>query len=260
MADIALELRHVHKRFGRTAVLRDVSLVVREGERVALIGPNGAGKSTLFGVASGALAPDSGEVRLRGERIDGRLPYDIRRRGLARSFQASRLFGRLSVLDNVRCALLAAQGRRHCFWRRLDRLDDVNEQALQVLARLHLDQRCGVPAAQLAYAEQRALDVAIALAGTAHTVLLDEPTAGMSRSETQRFVQVLREATRGRTLIVVEHDMGVVQELADRVAVLCGGELLVDGRPEAVRADARVQQAYLGTASLAAGAAPGKAR
>jgi branched-chain amino acid transport system ATP-binding protein len=250
MPEVALELRHVHKRFGHTPVLCGVSLAVHEGERVAVIGPNGAGKSTLFDVASGALAPDSGEVLLRGERIDGHAPYDIRQRGLARSFQASRLFGRLSVYDNLRCALLGAHPRRHCFWRRLDALADVHEHALRMLALVHLDHRQGVPAVQLSYAEQRALDVAMALAGSAHTVLLDEPTAGMSRSETQRFVQLLRQATQGRTLLVVEHDMGVVQELADRVAVLVAGEVLAEGSADVVRADPRVRQAYLGTAKV----------
>ena len=254
-----LVLDGLHKSLGGSAVLRGVSLSLRRGERVALIGPNGAGKSTLFNLVSGAMAPDSGGVWLRGRRIDGLAPQRVHRLGLARSFQVSSLFGGLSVSDNLRCAAMGAAG--YAFWRRLSRLRAVNERAAEMIDLLGLRHRADVPAGQLSYAEQRALELGLTVAGGAHTVLLDEPTAGMSQSETRRFVQLIREVTEGRTLLTVEHDMGVVFGLADRIAVLVYGEVIAFDTPEAVRADPRVQEAYLGsvlaeTQAAAAGHAP----
>jgi branched-chain amino acid transport system ATP-binding protein len=247
----ALELRSVHKRFGQTAVVRGVSLAVAAGERVALIGPNGAGKSTLFNLISGRFAPSTGEILLNGERIDGLSPFEINRRGLARSFQVSNLFTRLSVFDNIRCAVLWSLGHRYAFWSFLSNLRDANERTEQVLAMIRLDRRREVLASQLSYAEQRALEVGITIAGGAGVILLDEPTAGMSASETASFVKLIRDVTAGKTLVTVEHDMGVVFGLADRIAVLVQGEVIAFDTPDAVRANAQVQQAYLGSALIA---------
>ena len=247
----ALELLDVHKRFGATGIIRGARLQVRAGERVAIIGPNGAGKSTLFNLISGRLAPDHGEIRLHGQRIDGLAPHQVNRRGLARSFQVSNLFTRLSAFENIRCAVLWSLGYRYTFWRFLADLRDANQRADAVLAQIGLARRRDVPAMNLTYAEQRALEIGITIAGGAPVVLLDEPTAGMSRSETQRCVQLIREVTAGRTLLMVEHDMDVVFELADRVAVLVQGEVIAFDTPARVRADARVQQAYLGAALAA---------
>jgi len=241
-----LSLAGVHKQFGKTPIVRGVSLQVDEGERVALIGPNGAGKSTLFNLISGRHAPTAGEIRLRGRRIDGWPPELIHRLGLSRSFQVSQLFGRLSVEDHLRCACLWSLGHRYTFWRRLSALRDVRDRVDEVLDRLHLTGRRDVPAQHLTYAEQRALEIGLTLAGGADVLLLDEPTAGMSQSETARFVALLREVTAGKTLLTVEHDMSVVFGLADRVAVLVQGELIAFDTPQAVRADPRVQAAYLG--------------
>jgi branched-chain amino acid transport system ATP-binding protein len=246
-APIALELRDVWKRFGRTEIIRGASLAVRAGERVAIIGPNGAGKSTLFNLVSGRLAPSAGEIRLHGARIDGLAPHVIHRRGLARSFQVSNLFARLSVFENLRCAVLWSLGYRYSVWRLLSRLHDANARASELMAMLHLERRRNVPAMNLTYAEARALEIGLAIAGGAPVVLLDEPTAGMSLGETRRFVQLIREVTQGRTLLAVEHDMGVVFDLADRIAVLVHGEVIAFDVPAAVRADPRVQAAYLGT-------------
>ena len=250
----ALELRGVSKRLGRTAVVRGAAFAIDNGECVALIGPNGAGKSTIFDLVSGRLAPDRGEIRLHGRAIAGLAPHRIHRLGLARSFQLSLLFERLSVFENLRCALLWSLGYRYAFWRLLGRARDANARAEALLARLGLQQRRDVPAADLSYAEQRALEIGVTVAGGADVILLDEPTAGMSRSETARFVALVRELTQGRTLLVVEHDLGVVFELADRIAVLVRGEVIAFDTPAAVRADPRVQEAYLGTAF---GASPG---
>ena len=244
---IALELRDVRKRFGKTEIIRGASLQVNSGERVAIIGPNGAGKSTLFNLISGRFAPSSGEIVLNGARIDGAAPHHINRRGLARSFQVSNLFTRLSVFENLRCAVLWSLGYRYAFWRFLANLRDANERAEEVMAMLQLERRRDVLAMNLTYAEQRALEIGLTIAGGAEVVLLDEPTAGMSKSETRRFVQLIRDVTVGKTLLTVEHDMGVVFGLADRIAVLVYGEVIAFDTPEAVRANPRVQEAYLGS-------------
>ncbi len=220
---------------------------MQPGERVAIIGPNGAGKSTLFNLISGRFGPTRGEIRLHGERIDGRTPFEISRKGLARSFQVSNLFTRLSVFENLRCAVLWSMGHRYAFWKFLADLRDVNDRVEEVLEMIKLDRRRDVLAMNLTYAEQRALEIGITIAGGASVVLLDEPTAGMSKSETRRFVQLIREVTEGKTLLTVEHDMGVVFGLADRIAVLVYGEVIAFDTPEAVRANARVQEAYLGS-------------
>ena len=242
-----LELRELRKSFGRTEIIRGTSLAVQAGERVAIIGPNGAGKSTLFNLISGRFAPTSGDVLLHGQRIGGMKPFEINRRGLARSFQVSNLFVRLSVFENVRCAVLWSMGHRYAFWRFLADLQDANERTEQVLKMIHLERRRDVLAMNLTYAEQRALEIGITIAGGAEVILLDEPTAGMSRSETARFVDLIREITVGKTLLTVEHDMGVVFGLADKIAVLVYGEIIAFDKPDKVRADARVQEAYLGS-------------
>ncbi|MFN9281177.1 MAG: ABC transporter ATP-binding protein [Rubrivivax sp.] len=255
----AVELRNVHKRFGKTEIIRGTSLSVAPGERVAIIGPNGAGKSTLFNLISGRFGASSGDILLNGRKIDGLKPYEINRLGLARSFQVSNLFNNLSVFENLRCAVLWSLGYRYAFWKFLSNLRDANERAEQVLAMIRLDRRRDVLAVNLTYAEQRALEIGITIAGGAQVILLDEPTAGMSRAETTRFVELIREVTVGRTLLTVEHDMGVVFGLADRIAVLVYGEVIAFDTPDKVRADPRVQEAYLGSV-LAAHEAEGPDR
>jgi branched-chain amino acid transport system ATP-binding protein len=243
----AIELRGVRKRFGMTEVIRGASLSVAAGERVAIIGPNGAGKSTLFNLISGRHGVSSGEILLNGRSIVGMQPHQINRLGLARSFQVSSLFHRLSVFENVRCAVLWSLGYRYSFWKILSGLRAANERAAEVLTMIGLDRRRDVPAADLTYAEQRALEIGITIAGDAAVILLDEPTAGMSRSETIRFIDLIREITVGRTLLTVEHDMGVVFGLADKIAVVVYGEIIAYDTPENVRANQRVQEAYLGS-------------
>lgn len=255
----ALELVDLHKSFGKTAIIRGASLAVQPGERVAIIGPNGAGKSTLFNLISGRFGASSGEIRLHGQRIDGLEPYEINRRGLARSFQVSNLFNRLSVFENLRCAVLWSQGYRYAFWKALSRLRDANERAEQLMEMIRLHKKRDTLAMNLTYAEQRALEIGITIAGGADVVLLDEPTAGMSKSETRRFIELIREVTVGKTLLTVEHDMGVVFGLADKIAVLVYGEVIAFDTPEAVRANARVQEAYLGSVLAETQAAEAKA-
>jgi branched-chain amino acid transport system ATP-binding protein len=245
--EYAVELLDVRKSFGKTQIIRGAQLQVKPGERVAIIGTNGAGKSTLFNLISGRFGVTSGEIRLAGQRIDGLTPFEINRRGLSRSFQVSNLFTRLSVFENIRCAVLWATGARYSFWQRLSQLKAANERAEEVLQMIQLHKRRDHLAMNLTYAEQRALEIGITIAGGAEVILLDEPTAGMSKSETSRFVQLIRDVTVGKTLLTVEHDMGVVFGLADRIAVLVYGEVIAFDTPEKVRANPRVQEAYLGS-------------
>ena len=243
----AVELRDVRKSFGKTEIIRGANLAVRSGERVAVIGPNGAGKSTLFNLVSGRFGPTSGEILLNGERIDGKVPYEINRRGLARSFQITNIFGHLSVFENLRCGLLWSMGYRYSFWKFLAGLTDANERSEQLLRMIRLERKRDTLAMNLTYAEQRALEIGVTIAGGASVILLDEPTAGMSKSEPARFIDLIREVSVGKTLLTVEHDMGVVFGLADKIAVLVYGEVIAFDTPDAVRANPRVQEAYLGS-------------
>jgi branched-chain amino acid transport system ATP-binding protein len=243
-----LELVGVHKSFGVTPIIRGVDLAIERGERHAIIGPNGAGKSTLFHLVSGRFRLTQGSIRLKGEDITGKPPYEINRRGLSRSFQVTNIFPRLSVFENVRCSVLWSLGYRYSFWRDVDGLADANERSEAVLAQIKLTQRRDIQAGVLTYAEQRALEIGLAIAGGADVVMLDEPTAGMSHSETERVVELIRSVTAGRTLVMVEHDMGVVFNLADRISVLVYGQVIATGAPEEIRRDPAVREAYLGTA------------
>jgi branched-chain amino acid transport system ATP-binding protein len=244
----ALELKDLRKSFGKTEIIRGASLAVQPGERVAVIGPNGAGKSTLFNLISGRFPPSSGQVLLNGRRIDGKKPYEINRLGLSRSFQITNIFPKLSVFENLRCGVLWSLGYRYTFLKFLADLDDANERADELMHMIKLDKKRDVLATNLTYAEQRALEIGITIGGGAGVILLDEPTAGMSRSETRRFIELIKEVTVGKTLLTVEHDMGVVFGLADKIAVVVYGEVIAFDRPEAVRANRRVQEAYLGSA------------
>jgi branched-chain amino acid transport system ATP-binding protein len=242
-----LELKDLWKRFGRTEIIRGVSLSVNAGERIGVIGPNGAGKSTLFNLISGRFEPSSGEILLHGRRIDGKRPFEINRQGLSRSFQITNIFPKLSVFENLRCGVLWSLGYRYTFLKFLADLDDANERAEQLMEMIRLDRKRDVLAMNLTYAEQRALEIGITIAGGPQVILLDEPTAGMSKSETRRFIELIREVTEGKTLLTVEHDMGVVFGLADKIAVVVYGEVIAFDTPDKVRANARVQEAYLGS-------------
>ncbi|MEC5214679.1 branched-chain amino acid transport system ATP-binding protein [Polaromonas sp. CG_9.5] len=246
-ASYALELKNLRKSFGKSEIIRGINLAVNPGERVAIIGPNGAGKSTLFNLISGRFEPTSGEVLLDGQRIDGKKPFEINRMGLSRSFQITNIFPKLSVFENLRCGVLWSLGYKYTFLKFLADLDDANARAEELMAMIKLDKKRDVMATNLTYAEQRALEIGITIAGGANVILLDEPTAGMSRSETSRFITLIKEVTVGKTLLTVEHDMGVVFGLADKIAVVVYGEIIAYDVPEAVRADQRVQEAYLGS-------------
>jgi len=244
----ALALNDIHKSFGITPIIRGVTLDVKKGERHAIIGPNGAGKSTLFHLISGRFGVSSGQIMLHGEDITGLKPYEINRRGLSRSFQVTNIFPKMTVFENVRCAVLWHMGYRYSFWHNVRKLSGANERAEAILQQIGLADRREFPAGMLTYAEQRALEIGITIAGGAEVVMLDEPTAGMSRSETAHFVNLIRKVTEGRTLVMVEHDMGVVFDLADRISVLVYGQIIASDTPVNIRANKTVQEAYLGQA------------
>ena len=243
----ALELKDLRKSFGKTEIIRGANLAVNPGERVAIIGPNGAGKSTLFNLISGRFEPTSGDVLLNGQRINGLKPFEINRLGLSRSFQITNIFPKLSVFENLRCGVLWSLGYKYTFFKFLADLDDANDRADELMQMIKLDKKRDVLAVNLTYAEQRALEIGITIAGGANVILLDEPTAGMSKSETTRFINLIKSVTVGKTLLTVEHDMGVVFGLADRIAVVVYGEVIAFDAPDAVRANQSVQEAYLGS-------------
>ncbi len=244
----ALELDGLRKSFGKTEIIRGVDLAIAQGERHAIIGPNGAGKSTLFNLITGRYVPTAGSVHLNGQDVSGLAPYKINRLGLSRSFQITNIFPRMTVFENVRCSLLWSRGYRYSFWHMVGRSRDLTEATDAILEQINLTARRDLPAGVLSYAEQRALEIGITMAGGANVIMLDEPTAGMSHSETEYIVNLIRDVTEGKTLVMVEHDMSVVFGLADRISVLVYGEIIATGTPEEVRADPRVQEAYLGAA------------
>lgn len=246
MSGFSLELKDVRKSFGSAEIIRGANLQVPKGERFAIIGPNGAGKSTLFNLISGRFGISSGDILLNGNSIRNLKPYEINRSGLSRSFQITNIFHRLTVFENLRCAVLWSLGYKYSFWQRLNGLKDAQERAEDVLEQIGLKRRRNVTAGLLTYAEQRALEIGITIAGGADVILLDEPTAGMSRSESDAAVELIRKVTEGKTLLMVEHDMSVVFGLADKIAVVVYGEVIACDTPQNIRNNQKVKDAYLG--------------
>ena len=242
----ALRLKDVRKSFGPTEIIRGVDLDIVRGERHAIIGPNGAGKTTLFNLISGRFPITGGEISLNGTRTNELAPQEINRLGLSRSFQITSIFHRMTVFENIRCALLWSTGYRYSFWSPLWAQKALNQQAEQLLDELNLLARRDLQAGLLSYAEQRALDIGITIAGGATVILLDEPTAGMSHSETEYAVAMIKRVTEGKTLVMVEHDMRVVFGIADTITVVVYGQVIASDKPEDIRANRAVQEAYLG--------------
>lgn len=241
-----LVLDNVSKSFGSIRVLESINLEVAQGERHALIGPNGAGKSTLFNLISGRFAVSGGSIAMNGREISGLPPHALNRAGLGRSFQITHIFDNLTVRENVLLSVMGKYGKRWSFFRRGAVWDAIRAETENLLALGNLSIHADKTAGRLAYSEQRALEICMTVATGADVVLLDEPTAGMSREETTETINFIREMTVGRTLIMVEHDMGVVFNLADRVSVVAFGRILMTGTPEEVQNDPRVREAYLG--------------
>jgi branched-chain amino acid transport system ATP-binding protein len=245
--EYALQLSNVQKNFGETPIIRGVTLDVVKGEKHAIIGPNGAGKSTLFNLVTGKYAVSAGIIKLYGEDVTGLTPYEIYRKGLSRSFQVINIFHRMSVHENIRCSVLWSLGYKYSFWHLVHRLSDARERTEMILEQIGMTSRRNVIAGELSYAEQRALEIGVTIAGGADLILLDEPTAGMNRRETEHAVELIRKITQSKTLIIVEHDMSVVFSLAERISVLVYGKIITTDTPEKIRSNQTVQEAYLGT-------------
>jgi len=241
-----LEVRGLTKSFGALLASDNVALQVREGETHAIIGPNGAGKTTLIGQLAGDLRPDKGEVRFAGEDITALSAPARARRGLARSFQITSIYPDFSALENVMLAVQAHAGSSFRFFRAAREERALRSAAQGVLEGVGLGVRAGAPGSTLAHGEQRALEIAMALAGQPRLLLLDEPVAGMGAEETQRMIAFLATLKGGKTIILVEHDMDAVFSLADRISVLVYGRIIASGSPAEIRADPEVRRAYLG--------------
>ena len=246
MSDI-LKLSKVSKSFGPAQIIKNLDLNIKKGERHAIIGPNGAGKSTLFHLISGHYTPTSGSIVLNNEEIGSLDPHDINRKGLARSFQVTNIFPKMTVAENIRCGMLWAKDYKYSIFKLVNNENELNKSTSEILEELNLNHCANIPAGLLSYADQRALEIGITIASGADTIMLDEPTAGMSNSETERAVELIKKISEKRTLLIVEHDMGVVFDLADRISVLVYGEIICSDTPKKVRTNKKVQEAYLGT-------------
>ena len=246
MSDI-LKLSKVSKSFGPAQIIKNLDLNIKKGERHAIIGPNGAGKSTLFHLISGHYTPTSGSIVLNNEEIGSLDPHDINRKGLARSFQVTNIFPKMTVAENIRCGMLWAKDYKYSIFKLVNNENELNKSTSDILEELNLNHCANIPAGLLSYADQRALEIGITIASGADTIMLDEPTAGMSNSETERAVELIKKISEKRTLLIVEHDMGVVFDLADRISVLVYGEIICTDTPNKVRTNKKVQEAYLGT-------------
>ena len=245
-----LETKKVYHDFKGLQVLFGVDLEVKEGERHAIIGPNGAGKTTLFNVITGTYMPSRGKVFFRGKDITGAEAHALDRLGIGRSFQITSTFQRLSPFENVRTAVLSKRGIRFNIFRRVDKMEEVTREADEILQRIDLHRERDIPASALSYGKNRALEVCMAVATNPDLVMLDEPTAGMSRDETHEAIKLIRQITEGKTMVIIEHDMEVVFSLADRVTVLHHGEILATGHPAEIKENQAVKDAYLGEAEV----------
>ena len=241
-----LELKNVRKQFGPTEIIRGVNLNIKKGEIHSLIGPNGAGKSTLYNLISGVYKLSSGSIKFNNKNIENLPSYEIFRLGLSRSFQITNIFPKMSVFENVRCGLLWNMNYKYSILKILDNNQDLNDKTNAILEQISLSNYSKEPAGLLSYADQRALEIGITIAGGAETILLDEPTAGMSKSETERATNLIRNIAKNRTVLIVEHDMGVVFDLSDTISVLVYGEVICSDKPENVKTNKAVKEAYLG--------------
>ncbi len=241
-----LETRGLYHDFKGLEVLFDVNLQVEKGERHAVIGPNGAGKTTLFNVITGTYHPSRGQVFFKGKEVTGSRPYQMARLGMGRSFQITSTFNRLTTFQNIRLAILSKKGIRFQLFRKVDKMQDITKETDEVLKRINLDRERNLPAGMLSYGKHRSLEISMALGTDPDLVMLDEPTAGMSRDETHYAVDLIRRLTEGKTAVIIEHDMDVVFSLADRITVLHYGQILATGPPAEIRQNQAVKDAYLG--------------
>ncbi|MCK4793039.1 MAG: ABC transporter ATP-binding protein [Desulfobacteraceae bacterium] len=242
-----LEIKDVDKDFSGLEVLFGVNLTVEQGERHAVIGPNGAGKSTLFNLITGKYRVSRGKIFFKEEEITNWSPFKVCRHRLARSFQVTNLFPNMTVYENIRNAILSKKGIRFNMFSRLKNLKEVADETTALLKTIGLEEFPDTPAGELAYGHQRALEIGVTLATDPELILLDEPTAGMTTEETREAVRLIDRVTKGKTLVIIEHDMDVVFSISDRVTVLYYGKILATGAPQEIRENEEVKKAYLGS-------------
>jgi len=241
-----LETKGLYHDFKGLKVLFDVNLQVEKGERHAIIGPNGAGKTTLFNLITGTYTPSEGRVLFKDSDITGKGPYEILRLGMGRSFQITNTFNDMTTFENIRLAVLSRKGIRFNVLRKIDRMHEVTEETERILKWVGLDGERDIHAGKLSYGKQRSLEISLALSTDPELVMLDEPTAGMSKDETRNAVEQVRRLTEGKTMVIIEHDMDVVFSLADRITVLHLGTILASATPAEIRENQAVKDAYLG--------------
>ncbi|MCF8142868.1 MAG: ABC transporter ATP-binding protein [Deltaproteobacteria bacterium] len=247
MNKLILNIEGLSKSFGKTKVIVDCKLSVRKGEFHSIIGPNGAGKSTLFNLITGIYKPTSGSIKFKGEEIARLRPFEINRKGLSRSFQITNIFREMSVFENIRCSLLWVLGEKYAFWKTVNSLKHVRDRAEQILEQIGMTERRNIIAGTLSYAEQRLLEIGITIGSGAEVILLDEPTAGLSRQETTEMIALIQKTMKGKTLVFVEHNMDVVFAISNHISVLVYGHIIATDEPRMIKENKRVQAAYLGS-------------
>jgi len=241
-----LEMVDLYKNFGELTAINGFNLSIVKGKRHAIIGPNGAGKTTLFNLLSGRFKPTRGRIVFNGRDITGMSPYRISRLGIARSFQIINVFPQLSVFENVHAVLMSKNHIRYDFLRNIKRWKRLTEETVSLLEQIGLLDKKDVPAGFLSYGEQRGLEVGLTIASDPEIILLDEPTAGMSMDETRQAIKLIDRVTKGKTLVIIEHDMEVIFSLADVITVMQYGNIVATGSPEEIRKNQKVKEAYLG--------------
>ena len=245
-----LETKGLFHNYSGLEVLFDINMQVEEGERHAIIGPNGAGKTTLFNTITGSFPPSRGKVFFKGKDITGFPPHKLTRLGMGRSFQLTSTIARLGSFQNIRLAILSKKGIRFNSFKKVDKMEDINRETMEIIKRINLAQEAMVPASLLSYGKHRSLEISMALATDPELILLDEPTAGMSRDETHNAVEMIKRLTAGKTVVIIEHDMDVIFALADRITVLHYGRILATGTPDEIRNNQAVKDAYLGNTEV----------
>jgi len=242
-----LEIKNLKKSFERTGIINGVNLVVNKNECHSIIGPNGAGKSTLYNLITGIYHVDSGQILFKGDDITNQNPYEIYRKGISRSFQITNLFQDLSVFENIRCSLLWTQGFKHCFWRSINKLKSLNMMAEAILEKINLINKKNEIVNTLSYADQRLLEIGMTFGSQAELVLLDEPSAGLSKFELEDVISLITQLMEKKTVVLVEHDMDIVFQISTRISVLVYGYILATGTKEEIKNNKQVQESYLGT-------------
>lgn len=241
-----LETKGLYHDFKGLKVLFDINLEIKKGERHAIIGPNGAGKTTLFNLITGTYVPKKGRVFFKGKDVTGRQPEELVRQGMGRSFQITSIFSKLTAFQNIRIGILSKRGIRFNIFRYVDDMEDITRETEELLRQINLYDVRDVPAGILSYGQQRSLEIGMALATDPDLVMLDEPSAGMSKEEIYYAVELIRKLTENKTVVIIEHDMDVVFSLADRITVLHQGAVLASGPPQEIRENQAVRDAYLG--------------